>query len=46
MYSNIKLSKAQAREIAYDLYDLIIQGIKELEEKEKEAIDKDNESMA
>ena len=36
MYSNIKLSKAQAREIAYDLYDLIIQGIKEMGKKDEE----------
>lgn len=33
MYSEVKLSKEQAREIAYDLYDFIIQGIKEKEEK-------------
>ena len=32
MYENIKISKSQAREIAYDLYDIIVQGIKEMEE--------------
>ena len=35
MYSKVKLSKEQAREIAYDLYDFIIQGIKEKEEKKE-----------
>lgn len=45
MYSQVKLSTEQAREIAYDLYDFIIQGIKESEE-EKEAVEKDTQSMA
>lgn len=36
MYSNVKLSSAQAREIAFDLYDFIIQGVKEMEEGEIE----------
>ena len=41
MYENIKLSKSQAREIAYDLYDIIVQGIKEMEEnKSVEEVDK------
>lgn len=34
MYSNVKLSSAQAHEIAFDLYDFIIQGIKEMEAEE------------
>lgn len=34
MYSNVKLSSAQAHEIAFDLYDFIIQGVKEMEEGE------------
>lgn len=48
MYSKVKLSKEQAREIAYDLYDFIIQGIKEKEEKkEKEKeVDKDIKIVA
>lgn len=42
MYENIKLSKSQAREIAYDLYDIIVQGIKEMEEnKSIEDVDKE-----
>lgn len=35
MYSNVKLSSAQAHEIAFDLYDFIIQGVKEMEEGER-----------
>lgn len=35
------MSSAQAREIAYDLYDFIIQGVKEMEEEEKAAAEKE-----
>lgn len=41
MYEDIKLSKSQVREIAYDLYDIIVQGIKDMEEnKSVEDVDK------
>lgn len=41
MYSKVKLSKEQSREIAYDLYDFIIQGIKEKEEKKEKEKEKE-----
>lgn len=48
MYEQVILSKEQAREIAFDLYDLVIRGIKEADEKkkEKEAVEKDTQSVA